>query len=186
MPNRHPFRWINESSQKWVFWFLFAFTILIIVGMQYSGGPLTTSAAPSGIVSFEFARTLSNAQAVVASWGTEGQVYAGINLGLDYLFMVSYGLAIGLGCVLVARGLAGRVKSLASVGVLLAWGALLAALLDALENYGLMRLLLGSTDEIWPTLAYWCAGPKFILVALGLLYLIPGGVIIFVARWNKK
>jgi hypothetical protein len=182
MLDRHPFRWINVSSQKWVFWFMFAFTILVIVGMQYSGGPLTTSAAPSGIVSFEFARSLSNAQAMVASWGPEEQVYAGINLGLDYLFMVSYGFAIGLGCVLVARGLADRFKSLATAGVFLAWGALLAALLDALENYGLMRLLLGSTNQVWPTLAYWCAGPKFVLVGLGLLYIILGAVGVFFIR----
>ena len=182
MLDRHPFRWMNESSQKWVFWFLFAFTILIIIGMQYSAGPLTTEAAPSGIVSFEFACTLPKAQAIVASWGPQGQVYAGINLGLDYLFMVSYGLVIGLGCVLVARGLADRFKSLATVGVLLAWGALLAALLDALENYGLMRLLLGSTNQVWPTLAYWCAGPKFILVGLGLLYIILGAVSVFFIR----
>jgi len=186
MLNRHPFKWISEASQKWVFWFLFAFTILVIVGMQYAGGPLTTSAAPSGIVSFEFARTLSNAQAIVESWGPKGQVYAGINLGLDYLFMASYGLAIGLGCVLVARGLPHRFKSLASVGVVLSWGALLAALLDALENYGLMRLLLGSTNEGWPRLAYWCAGPKFVLVALGLLYVILGGVLALLTRRGKK
>jgi hypothetical protein len=186
MLDRHPFKWISESSQKGVFWFSFAFTILVIVGMQFAGGPLATSAAPSGIISFEFARTLTNAQAIVESWGAEGQVYAGINLGLDYLFMASYGLAIGLGCVLVSRGLSHRFKFLASRGVFLAWGALLAALLDALENYGLMRLLLGSTDEVWPRLAYWCAGPKFVLVALGLLYVIVGGVIALIARGGKK
>jgi hypothetical protein len=186
MLDRHPFKWVNETSQKWVFWFLFAFTILVIVGMQFSGGPLTTSAAPSGIVSFEFARTLSAAQAMVDSWGSLGQVYAGINLGLDYLFMASYGLTIGLGCVLVARGLSRRFRSLASAGIFLAWGSLLAALLDALENYGLMRLLLGSTDEAWSTLAYWCAGPKFVLVALGLLYVIVGGLIALLTRRGKK
>jgi hypothetical protein len=186
MLNRHPFRWINEAYQKRVFWFLFVFTILIIAGLQYAGGPLTTSSAPSGIVSFEFAYTLSNAQAMIDSWGAEGQVYAGINLGLDYLFMVSYGLTIGLGCALVARGMAGWVKSLPSVGIVLAWGALLAALLDALENYALMRLLLGSTNVVWAIVAYWCAWPKFVLVGLGLLYVILGSLISFIARRGNK
>lgn len=176
MLDRHPFRWISERAQKPAFWFLFAFTILVIVVMQVLGAPLNTEAAPAGIVTFEFARTLSNAQAIIASWGSEGQVYAGLNLGLDYLFMAAYGLAIGLGCVLVARGFSERVKFLTSVGVVLAWGALLAALLDALENYALIRLLLGSTNELWPPVAYWCAGPKFILVGLGLLYVILGAV----------
>jgi hypothetical protein len=182
MLDRHPFRWINQSSQKRVFWFLFAFTILVIFGMQYSGGPLSTEAAPSGIISFEFARTLPNAQVMIDSWGSQGRIYAGINLGLDYLFMASYGLTIGLGCVLVSHGLAGRFKTLASVGIFLSWGALLAAFLDALENYGLMRLLLGSTNEVWPALAYCCAGIKFVLVALGLFYLILGAVSGFFTR----
>ena len=182
MLDRHPFRWLSESYQKTAFWFLFAFTIVVIVCMQVLGAPLNTEAAPAGIVTFEFARTLSNAQAMIASWGNEGQMYAGLNLGLDYLFMAAYGLTIGLGCVLVARGLAERVKFLTPVGVILAWGPFLAALLDALENYALIRLLLGSTNELWPTMAYWCAGPKFILVGLGLLYMILGAVIIAITR----
>ena len=40
MLDRHPFKWIAETSQKRAFWFLFAFTILVIVGMQFTGGPL--------------------------------------------------------------------------------------------------------------------------------------------------
>jgi hypothetical protein len=186
MLDRHPFRWISEPSQKPAFWFLFIFTIVVIVCMQVLGSLLSTEVAPAGIVTFEFARTLSNAQAIITSWGTEGQAYAGLNLGLDYLFMAAYGLTIGLGCVLVARGLADRVRLLTSLGVVLAWGALLAALLDALENYALIRLLLGSNNELWPPVAYWCAGPKFVLVALGLLYIIFGAVFLAVASAKKQ
>jgi hypothetical protein len=185
MINRHPFRWLSEPSQKSVFWFLFVFTIVLLVSMQVLGAPLNTEAAPAGIVTFEFARTLTAAQVIMDSWGGEGQVYAGLNLGLDYLFMAAYGLAIGLGCVLVARGLAERVKFLTPVGVVLAWGSLLAALLDALENYALIRVLLGSTNELWPVVAYWCAVPKFIIVAIGLLYIILGAVIAGFVRKRK-
>lgn len=185
MLDRHPFRWLSEPCQKNAFWFLFAFTIVVIVCMQVLGAPLNTEAAPAGIVTYEFARTLSNAQAIIASWGSEEQVYAGLNLGLDYLFMAAYGLTIGLGCVLVARGLADRVKFLTPVGVVLAWGALLAALLDALENYALIRLLLGSTNDLWPPVAYWCAGPKFVLVALGLLYVLIGAIIVAITSVKK-
>jgi hypothetical protein len=182
MLNPHPFRWITEPTQKPAFWFLFVFTILVIMGMQFTSTPLITDVAPGGILDFEFARTLSNAQSIITSWENEGQVYAGLNLGLDYVFMAAYGLTIGLGCVLVARGLTERVKFLTPVGVVLAWGALLAALLDAFENYALIRLLLGSTNELWPTVAYWCAGPKFILVGLGLLYVILGAVIVAITK----
>lgn len=45
-----------------------------------------------------------------------------------------------------------------------------------MENYALIRLLLGARDAIWPTLAYWCAGLKFAIVLIGGAYLILGGL----------
>ena len=84
----HPFLWINKKSQFPVFIVSFITTILIIVGMQLLGKPLITNAAPSGIISFEFAGDLETAQSIIASWGQEATTYAGLNLGFDYLFMV--------------------------------------------------------------------------------------------------
>ena len=52
----------------------------------------------------------------------------------------------------------------------------LAFLLDAAENYFLIRLLLGDRQALWPTLARWCAIPKFGLVLAALAYLAGGGL----------
>jgi hypothetical protein len=132
--------------------------------------PLRTAIAPSGIVSFEFAGDLLHAQGIMASWGHPGRVYAGLSLGLDYLYLVLYAGTTALGCGLVAGRLTRRVRWLGGLGAVLSWAPLLAALLDAIEDYALIRVLLGSTAPAWPIVAWWCAGPKFLLVAAGLLY----------------
>ena len=177
MKFRHPFEWLSEPGQKIAFISLFILTLVVMVSLQVLGGPLNNDVAPIGIVSFEFAGELALAQRMVKSWGPVGRVYAGLNLGLDYLFLVAYGSAISLGCVLAARGLAQRVKVLSGIGVVLAWAQFAAALLDAVENYALIRVLLGADLSIWPVVARWCAMPKFIIVALGLVYVIVGALI---------
>jgi len=156
-----------------------------MVGLQITGAPLRTDVSPKGIISFEFAGQLSLAQRMVESWGPKGQVYAGLNLGLDYLFLAAYACAIALGCVLVARGLLQRFEFLSNVGIIIARAQFLAALLDAVENYGLIQILVGTNSEIWPAVAKWCAWPKFVIVGVGLVYVIIGAVLIAVLKGQK-
>jgi len=173
----HPFEWLSVPGQNRAFPVLFVFTLVVMASMQVLGGPLSTEAAPAGIVSFELAGELARAQSMVESWGETGQIYAGLSLGLDYLFMVAYACAIALGCVLVARSLSQRLGFLSTAGVVLAWAQFGAALLDAVENYALIRILLGSQQELWPGVARWCAIFKFLIVAVGLVYVLIGAVI---------
>jgi hypothetical protein len=182
---RHPFAWLSGPAQQRAFPPLLVLTLAVMVSLQGLGGPLQTAAAPLGIVSFELAGTLPAARSMVESWGARAQVYAGLNLGLDYLFIVAYASTIGLGCVLVARSLAGRFRVLYPVGAVLAWALLAAGLLDALENVALIRILLGSPSAAWPAIARWCAIPKFLLVAAGLVYVATGVVIALAARARK-
>jgi len=185
MATRHPFNWLSTSGQKRAFVALLALTLAVMLSLNALGGPLNTEVAPLGIVSFELAGDLSLAQSMVESWGQRGQVYAGLNLGLDYVFLVAYSSSIALGCVLVARSLSRRVESLSSVGMLLAWAQFGAALLDAVENYALIQVLLGSQQELWPAVARWCAIPKFLIVAAGLVYVGVGVVLVMVTKARK-
>jgi hypothetical protein len=182
MNAKHPFKWIKKESLLPVFVVSLMITIFIIVAMQILGMPLMTEAAPAGIVTFEFAGDLDTAQAIIASWGHDSLIYAGLNLGFDYLFMVAYGITIGSGCVLISERLRYKISLL---GILLAWGSILAALLDALENYALIRLLLGSINETWAVIAKWCAGVKFILVAVGIVYVLFGALYLLLTK-NKR
>ncbi len=177
MKQPHPFLWLSEPGQKWAFIATAVVAVLVMASLQVLGGPLKTEAAPGGIISYEFARDLEGASRILASWGPEARVFAGLNLGLDYLFMVAYACAIGLGCVLVARRLGRWSRGLAVLGVVLSWGQWIAALLDATENYALIRLLLGSERALWPALAYGCALPKFLIVGVGILFVVLGGIL---------
>lgn len=176
MKLRNPFEWLPFREQSRAFVLLLVLTLVVMVALQVLGGPLKTDAAPSGIVSFELAGTLPVAQKIIESWGQTGRVYAGLNLGLDFLFIAAYASCIALGCVLVARALAPRVAMLSPVGALLAWALLLAGLLDSIENYALINLLLGSQQAAFAAIAQWCAIPKFLIVGLGILYVLVGAV----------
>jgi len=171
---RSPFEWLPESAAKPALVLSILATLALMVTLNALGAPLRTEAAPAGIVSLEFAGSLPAAQRMVDSWGGTGRIYAGLNLGLDYLFLAAYPVSIGLACGLLSRRLRTRGGGLSETGIVLAWGQGAAGLLDALENYGLIRVLLGTQFEAWPTLARLAATGKFILVALGLLYVLVG------------
>jgi hypothetical protein len=183
---RHPFEWLTPSGQIRAFIFFFILSALVIVSLQVTGVHLVTKGSPSGILSFEFAGELSAAQNMVNSWGQTGRVYAGLNLGLDYLFLLVYACAIGLGCVLVARRFSPRTAFLANLGILIAWAQVGAAMLDGVENYALIRVLFGTDLAVWPVVARWCAIPKFSIVGAGLLYVIIGTIVVVVLKVKQR
>jgi len=178
----HPFEWLPIARQTRAFIVLFALTMIVMVVLQILGGPLKTDVAPIGIVSFELAGTLPLAQTMVESWGELGRIFAGLNLGLDFLFIVLYANCIGLGCVIVARNLSLRGVFLAATGIVPAWALWFAALLDCIENFALINLLLGSRNPAFAVIARWCAIPKFLIVGLCILYVILGMLAIGIVK----
>jgi hypothetical protein len=168
----HPFAWMSPRVQRRAFAILAPLTVAVMVALDAIGRPLMTEAAPLGIVSFEFAGDVATATRMLEGWGEAGRVRAGLSLGLDYLFLLLYASAIGLGCLLVAR----------AAGPALAWGQVGAASLDAVENFALIRLLLGSGNAVWPTLAWGCAAVKFALVGAGLATVLLGLPVALVRR----
>ena len=77
-------------------------------------------------------------------------------------------------------------RAILDVGVILAWAQLGAALLDAVENYALIQVLFGSRQELWPVVARWCAIPKFLIVAAGLVYVGVGLVLVIVTKARRN
>jgi hypothetical protein len=168
---------LTEPMQRRLFVPLVAAALLVMAALSLLDGRLRTEAAPLGIVSFELAGDVQAAAAMVTAWDVEARVAAGFSLGLDYLFLLLYPASIALACVLVARRLRGLWPALAAAGAWLAWAQLAAGLLDAVENYALLRLLLAPPEAPWPAVAWACAVPKFALVALGLLYAALGALV---------
>jgi hypothetical protein len=171
---KHPLDFIPNASRKPLFWVLLVLTLILFAIFRPLGAPLTTTAAPAGIVSFELAHSPANARAMIASWDTRAQLFAAFGLGFDFLFMPSYAFAISLACLLAAGRHPG---GFSRIGAWLGWGAFLAALFDALENIGLWNSLLGNVNSLWPMISFWCATFKFALILLGIAYGIIGCIL---------
>lgn len=168
---RHPLDFISSDKRKPIFLSLLFLTLILFAVFRVLDAPLRTPAAPSGIVSYELAGTPAAAQSILDSWDERARLFAAFGLGLDYLFMPAYALALSLGILLAAGRHAGWFTRL---GAWMGWGALLAALLDAVENFALFKLLLNNIFSPWPAIAYWCATVKFTFLLLGLTYAIIG------------
>ena len=182
MTYRHPFHSLTPGVQKRLFALLCLFTIIVLGALTILGIPLKTERAPLGIVSFEFAGDLSRAQHMIASWGQNGRVYAALNLGLDYLFLVLYASCLALSCAIVADNITHRRSVVSRIGIALSWAQFGAGGLDAVENAALIQLLFGFIQPVWPVLAWWCAFLKFTIVLAGLGYILGGTINMFIQR----
>jgi hypothetical protein len=182
MSSPQPFGWLTPAAQRRAMAVLFVLTLLVAAALQAIGGPLANQSAPLGIVDFEFAGELAAAERMLESWGETGRARAGLSLGLDYLFLLLYASVLALACAGMARGLSPHWRAAAAAGVVLAWGQLAAGLLDGVENFALIQLLLDSDGAAWAPLAWWCAAAKFSLLAAGLAYLLAGLALVAAAR----
>jgi hypothetical protein len=179
---RHPFQTIPASVERKVFIGLTLATIVLMIVMNAVGAPLKNETAPSGIISYELAGSMQKAQAIIASWDEVARLHAAFSLGLDFLFLVVYSSAIGLGCLLAGKALSRRKWPLVALSVPLAWGLWLAAFADAVENTALTLILFGNPLGWLAPLARWSAIIKFALIFAGLVYAFFGWVVSLVVK----
>lgn len=179
---RHPFQTIPASDERGVFIGLTLATIVLMIVMNAVGAPLKNETAPSGIISYELAGSMQKAQAIIASWDEVARLHAAFSLGLDFLFLVVYSSAIGLGCLLAGKALSRRKWPLVALSVPLAWGLWLAAFADAVENTALTLILFGNPLGWLAPLARWSAIIKFALIFAGLVYAFLGLVVSLVVK----
>lgn len=164
---QHPLEFVSDNYRKRLFFFFLFLTILLFAIFRVLDQPLRTSAAPNGIVSFELARTPESAEYILDSWSRDGKLNAAFGLGIDYLFMPLYSFALAFSTLLAAGRHSGWLKSLGAVS---GWGAFVAALFDAVENFALYQTLLGAVQSSYPAIAAFCATIKFGFLIFGLLY----------------
>lgn len=179
-----PFHGLSPSQLRKSMFVLFCATLGSFLAIAATNQPLQNDVASLGILSLQFAGGLSTATEIVDSWGGIEQVYAGFNLGLDYLYLMAYSLFLGLACSGLARAWREARPWFAAVGFWLAWAMFGAAVLDMVENYALLRLLLGSGSARWPALATACASLKFGIVLTSLVY-IAVGLLARLVRWCR-
>ena len=171
---KHPLLQIPRGRRLFLFLMFLGLTLLVMMALNVSGRALTNDSAPSGIVSYEFAGDRATAEGIINSWDETARVYAGFNLGLDYLYLLLYSTSIAMALLWLTDGI--QARWLAKLALILAWGLWLAALLDACENYALFTMLVDGPSATWPQVAWWCATVKFSLVIAGLLLVLVAGV----------
>ena len=173
----HPLLRFNGDQRRALFGAFLALTIAIMVSFRFIDRPLQTTAAPQGIVSFELAGNTVVATRIVDSWDARARIYAGFSLGFDYLFMVAYAVSIALACLGLKSPRSLNWRWWQALGVALAWGVALAAGFDAVENAALWQSLVRAPAAPWPALAATCAVVKFVLIGLGLIYVLVGALL---------
>lgn len=173
-----PFCWLSHKAQKRLWFGSLVISAISLSAIKVLDESLVNDVAPSGIISFEFARSITRSQQILSSWVAAEKIRCALSIGIDYLFLATYALFISVGCVYIANALKIRRLFLAKIGFLLAWTQFIAALLDAIENTALIQLLLGSRNEMYSWIAWGCAGFKFAFVGLGLIYMVSGFILI--------
>ncbi len=180
---RHPLEFLPLRGRKRLFFTFFFLTLLLFAIFRVLDQPLRTDVAPDGIVSFELAGDARTARLITDSWkqtslqlsatGTPNPdivnvpyAFAAFGLGLDYLFMPVYALALGFATLLAAQKHIGALRSMAAAA---GYGAFAATLFDGVENYALFQMLLGAFEPDYPAIAAFCAIVKFGLLVFGIL-----------------
>lgn len=127
------------------------------------------------IFDLQFMRTSANAVEKVALLGPSGVDAAQMTHYLDLLYLFTYAVALSAACVVVAARAADRGRTqLAALGPRIAWLAVAAAALDAVEDVAILLVLDGRTAQPWPAIAFGCSVVKFALLAVVIVYLIAG------------
>jgi hypothetical protein len=119
----------------------------------------------------EFAGTAARATRLLDGWGPEARARMRKVVAWDFAFIPAYVVLLFTLCAYVAS------RQIApNVGAFLAYGQIVAGLLDAVENVGLLRLLAQPAPRIWAPIAAGCAALKWLLVLAALVYLLAAGV----------
>jgi len=168
-------------NQQVVTFFLIIF-VMCTIAMGVADEFIKNEITPYGIVSFEFISSLSSVNRVMQIWGENGRAAVGFSLGIDYLFILAYSVLT----IFFLRNTSSKVSvfspTLHKLFSVLIYVFPVAALCDAIENFGLLKLLFGSQHEVWVLVAYYCAVVKFSIVAISGISLLYGQSYAFIKR----
>ncbi len=158
----------RSAVMKWLVIGLTVLLAALTLWLGVAGEVLITPAAPLGIVSYELAFDAGISQAILDSWSGHPRDMALLIQGVDYLYLMVYPLWFALCSMLLGRKLGGGWYQ---TGRGVAGLSLLAAPLDAIENYALIQQLLYGANGSLAKLAYWTAVPKFLVVMVGAAFI---------------
>ena len=165
---------------------LLAGTLLMTAVMTIHGASLKTPGTPKGILNLEFAYNTAQASSVLNAWAatsaTNNIIQAKMNTWLDFIYLFFYSLFFFDACQLLASSFSGSIRI---TGNLLAKGALIAGMLDILENTGMLLTLNGHLSQYITLLTFIFSISKWILVIAAILYVaLMGSVLVRRKIWK--
>ena len=165
---------------------LLAGTLLMTAVMTIHGASLKTPGTPKGILNLEFAYNTAQASSVLNAWAatsaTNNIIQAKMNTWLDFIYLFFYSLFFFDACQLLASSFSGSIRI---TGNLLAKGALIAGMLDILENTGMLLTLNGQLSEYTTLLTFIFSISKWALVIAAIMYVALMGSILVKRKIGK-
>jgi hypothetical protein len=152
--------------------------------MMRLGAPLETTASPRGIIDFELAGTEARAAEVLAAWDEHAREAARVQTRADdFLYIPLYVLALSAAAGAVATRV--RSRTLARLGVALAWAMFPAGVFDVVENRQMLAQLASGADADHAWLARTMAQIKFAIVYATLAYAVLGAAVALAGRLRR-
>lgn len=135
--------------------------------LQIQGANLKTEATPFGIINLEFASDPEQLNKVLFGW-SNADVKA--NIYIDFVFIPFYALFFYTACLAVANG--SKNRTMQHTGKSLSKAVYVIAGLDLIENKVMLDSIAGSFSDFTLLLTNLCAGAKFLLLLVVILYLL--------------
>ncbi len=135
--------------------------------LQIQGANLKTDATPFGIINLEFADTGEKLNAVLFGW-SNADVKA--NIYIDFVFIPFYVLFFSTAAL--ACSAAWTNNAMKHAGKSLSKAVYVIGALDLIENKIMLDSLAGSFSDFTLMLTNWCAGAKFLLLLVVILYIV--------------
>ena len=149
---------------------LFVLLVLGVALMRYLDSFLINSVVTKGIVSFELAKDVSVSKNIINSWDAVATAAAGYSLIVDFLFLLIYSSFLAL-LIHHTNEKVWKNTTIYKIGVVLIYAQFVAAFFDAIENVALLQLF-KKTTQFWTSTAYYFASTKFVLIVLGIIFIV--------------
>ena len=173
--------------KKYAIPFFLIGSLLMIYVMVKTGAPLKTLATPNGILDLEFAYNTEKTAIVTNAWAITGPVdiiaAAKFNTWLDFIFLFFYSIFLFLTSKKIYRSFSGK---FGQAGKTIAKGALLAGMLDIIENAGMLTTLSGNGSGLISFMTSFCSVIKWTLAIMAVLYVLTGAIGLLRAKLKKQ
>ena len=148
-------------------------SLVMVMVMSKTSATLKTPATPLGILNLEFAYNGAKAATVINAWQPNEKIdnikVARFNTQLDFIFLFFYSLFLYKACKMLSGNYKGALQR---AGLLLAKGAILAGLLDVIENAGMLFTLNGNINKSILFLTTLVSMIKWVLALAAVVYLL--------------